>query len=638
MHPFDIHKFTEKWPELSLIHPKEMRAFLRLCRIGRGPEREAALSLLLYPEDADLPEYNFRIASFMTDSRIRVSEIPEPFLDLFCEGIAFAASVPTVLEMHDDLRPFEDFLANIPFKLLPRLFEKRFPLRPFLEHIQPDRLLPGARPNCHILKNRWRILRKNLLAQDRTRRIKPSATEKNATAWPDRATEISLGDLRFLSQARKRPGHVQKIWRMHGKAMLARIQSGPLPKPPPVEPMRRAYWQGSGTRTLAFWENLIEAQAAELTAVRNLAHDVSSRTGRVVLSWHNASLAAAGGWAFESLSTRFSIPHLYEAFARDVLEDAARIRKSFDFEAAHRLCAMRMDRLFDRKTEDGKWSGEYGEKMTDHGKPSKEDQTVWPPSSIREWTGPLSPHQQVSLEQVLAWRESAEEGWADGLILLIALASRGQEMIDSGKLSSIVLPWIDKFFISSRRKADQGYLAALFRLICLYLEKPLILFWEDTAHSQLPSLGLALKDLSQQGLPFRGIGVFDSENSLRSEALGIIGGDFPEKSLFVLRPLNDNHCPDTFRRIFRDLDFHFFRDYDSSWKDNLVFIYTGTQVMALLSIQTEMESICPWICVGKRRYPFGAWFRQILRRNVPGAKDVLCDPLFHAYSSWANLL
>jgi hypothetical protein len=202
----------------------------------------------------------------------------------------------------------------------------------------------------------------------------------------------------------------------------------------------------------------------------------------------------------------------------------------------------------------------------------------------------------------------------------------------------MVLPWIDKFFISSRRKADQGYLAALFRLICLYLEKPLILFWEDTAHSRLPSLRLALKDLSQQGLPFRGIGIFDNGASLRSEALRIIDGAFPEKSLFVLRPLNDNHCPDTFRRIFRDPDFHFFRNYDSSWKDNLVFIYTGTQVIPLLSIQTEMESICPWICVANRRYPFGAWFRQVLRAKALGTRDVFCDPVYLEYSSWANLL
>ena len=105
--------------------------------------------------------------------------------------------------------------------------------------------------------------------------------------------------------------------------------------------------------------------------------------------------------------------------------------------------------------------------------------------------------------------EKARKTWADGLILLFALANQGQRMIDSGKISSLVLPWIDKFFISSRRQADSIYLERLFRFVSDNIKKPLILFWDDTSHREAPSLGIALEDMAGRGLPFRGIGSFD---------------------------------------------------------------------------------------------------------------------------------
>ncbi len=97
--------------------------------------------------------------------------------------------------------------------------------------------------------------------------------------------------------------------------------------------------------------------------------------------------------------------------------------------------------------------------------------------------------------------------------------------------------------------------------------------------------------------------------------------DYPGKTLFALRPLNENHCPDAFRRVFKDLDMRFFVNYDSSWKDNLAFIYTGTQVFPLLSGQMEMECVSPWVCAGRERFAFGAWFRRRLRRISLGKLD-----------------
>jgi hypothetical protein len=381
------------------------------------------------------------------------------------------------------------------------------------------------------------------------------------------------------------------------------------------------------SRRLAFWEKLIRAQAGELTEIRRLATGVSSRTGRVVLSWHNASLGAAGGWAFEDVAAQFAHPANFSLFAQAVLEEAAGIRKSFDISSAGGLSDLRSERLFAPKMARAveHFHLRYGKKS--------------------EWPGALSLHQHVSPEQVFAWMEKARKTWADGLILLFALANQGQRMIDSGKISSLVLPWIDKFFISSRRRADSIYLERLFRFVSDNVKRPLILFWDDTSHREAPSLGIALEDMAGHGLPFRGIGSFSTRAEAgrsyaaeRANAVQTILNEYPEKALFALRPLNENHCPGAYRRIFIDLDMGFFLNYDSSWKDNLAFIYAGTQVFPLLPLQAEMESVSPWVSNRRERFAFGTWFRRRLRHISLGQPNGPSEGLCLEYGSWANLL
>jgi hypothetical protein len=337
----------------------------------------------------------------------------------------------------------------------------------------------------------------------------------------------------------------------------------------------------------------------------------------VVLSWHNATLGAAAGWSFEDFATQFNSPALYTLFVQAVFEEAAKTRQSFDLSSAMDLCAMRSERLFAPK---------MARAIVD--------------SDKHQWPGALSPHQRVSPQQVSEWIEQADKRWADGLILLFALVNQGQRMLDSGEIASLVLPWIDKFFISSLRLADVARLEPLFLPASANIGQPLILFWDDSPHSKAPSLGLALEYLSGQGLPFKPIGAFDTGRSAsgRADAVRIILDNYPRKVLFALRPLNDDHCHEAFRLIFKNLDMKFFLNYDSSWKDNLAFIYTGTQVFPLLSVQTEMELVSPWVFDGFKRHAFGKWFRRMLRHISLGEREQISDPLCLEYFSWANLL
>jgi hypothetical protein len=149
--------------------------------------------------------------------------------------------------------------------------------------------------------------------------------------------------------------------------------------------------------------------------------------------------------------------------------------------------------------------------------------------------------------------------------------------------------------------------------------------------------------MAAAGLPFRGVGIFNAAlaegyAAEREKAVEIITGEYRQTALFALRPANENHCPGAFRKIFEDLDQRFFLNYDSSWKDNLAFLYAGTQVFPLLGTQTEMESIAPWIVTGGKRHGFGAWFRRILRHvSLGGTQEVSC-PIRQKYCAWANLL
>ena len=77
-----------------------------------------------------------------------------------------------------------------------------------------------------------------------------------------------------------------------------------------------------------------------------------------------------------------------------------------------------------------------------------------------------------------------------------------------------------------------------------------------TARSQ--ASGSPLKIWPGRGLPFRAIGIFDTGASSgglhgaeRADAARIILNDYPQKALFALRPLNENHCPEAYPLDFQ---------------------------------------------------------------------------------------
>ncbi|MGC9195584.1 MAG: hypothetical protein ACP5IL_09035 [Syntrophobacteraceae bacterium] len=537
-----------------------------------------------------------------------IRNLPREHLELFCERMA---SGKTFLCDSQSQEFLVRLGSKIPPELLAWLLGKRFPLLFFADKIDPKRIFPRSM----AFRKRWRHLKK-LLYREAFRAGNSQTAAKRYRCYTG-AFETTFADLSPMVSAGRQTGRYKAAWRIHGRALRAksdRLPDGVAPS------LKQLYWNGAGSGKLAFWDRLVCCQAEELTQIRRLAHEVSKLTGRVVLSWHNASLGAAGGWAFEDLGAVVKGPGFCDGFTGKVLREAQRIGKSLDFAWAEDLFARRIERLFAPK----------------------------PPlpfcgSGKHEWSGALAPHQRVTGAQRRSWIDDCRKTWGEGLSLLFALAKEAQGMLYTGKIPSFVLPWIDKFFISSRRRADVVYLAELFGFVSRYIQTPLILFWDDSTHGGAPSLGLAIEDMAAKGLPFAGLGLFNAHLSRgyaaeRDDALRIIAAGYPEKSLFALRPMSEKHSPGAFRQIFKDLDWSFFSHYDSSWKDNLAFLYTGTQVFPLLGSQTEIESVCPWVARQGKKYAFGAWLRRFLRYVSLGETCEASGGLYSNYASWANLL
>lgn len=260
------------------------------------------------------------------------------------------------------------------------------------------------------------------------------------------------------------------------------------------------------------------------------------------------------------------------------------------------------------------------------------------------WTGAVGPHQRLRLSEVMAWRDAHRDSWASGFRLLTVVIREGQRLLDAGELQQFVVPWIDKFFISSLRDQDLVFLPLIAKCLELGGCRPLLLIWEDTSRAALPSLRLALRQWRDAGLACHGIGIFGEGTSVvnRQRAEEFIMAHHADTRWFALRPFSDGFRPRSLEQLLDRRDFAFLHAaaYDSSWKDDLAFIYAGTQVAPLVSVQCDAELFPAWVLVDGRKWPFGAFLRRALRRMVLGHEHQGLAPRGVAaiYAEWANLL
>ncbi|HAA05842.1 MAG TPA: hypothetical protein DCE18_21095, partial [Syntrophobacteraceae bacterium] len=625
----------------------DLKVLIAICQDPRGPMRETALTLLLSPPLANASGYLPWLLEQLPGIFPKPRQMPTELLEQVLEVVGFLGSVPRALEAGQF---WSKCARKLPPTALRWLFGRTLPLRPLVGALWTPAM------------NRWFALKRHKGPTGRQWQLFERRLRKVVVgeSWAT-LTTMDFGKLfrKGLPSPKALAGRSR--YRRIAAALVAApalqpILRGPtFPRPSPSQ-----YWNACGPPTLKYMQALFHRQGEELLRVRDLSQRLSARTGRVVLSCHNATLAAASGWG---------VPMIHENFG--TLEDWYRfqsaVSRSLRENCGHSLeLHQRMEqiwglyasRLIQPQIQQACWESQLRAQLGNSasgpdGAADLERLQAWEDSSSLEemqpvagqgWTGAVSPHQRIHPTAVAVWQEARRASWGSGLNLLAEIILEGQRWLDAGELRQLVIPWIDKFFISSRRDRDRDFFPLI--LECLEHQgcNPLVVFWEDTSHATFPSLKLALRQWREAGLACQGIGVF-------SDAAPPVGRQYAEDFIvaqhldtrcFALRPYSDSFQPRSLEQLLERLDYPFLNPaiYDSSWKDNLVFIYAGTQVAPLVSVQCDAELFPAWLVADGRKWPFGAYMRGVLRRMVLGHDEYLLarEGLARFCAEWANLL
>jgi hypothetical protein len=405
--------------------------------------------------------------------------------------------------------------------------------------------------------------------------------------------------------------------------------------------LRILSWGQRSRKEIAFLESLISYQTNELVGVFRLAREVSQRTKRVVLSLHNASLGASSGWGVPSFVQQVpgetAVPFftqvncLRQNFAASLTaphRSSPRSKLDYDQRQIENLFLLWGKRLVRPRLLQDIWALRvslilndlplekyehlFSEAMELLEKADHQRLTRGKGLAVT-FVAPTTARRQV--QETLLWYQKKKAGHARLLSVLWALIELGEEWLRSERLESLVLPIIDKVFISSQRDQDLDYLPLFIQLVSGMDRAPLFLLIDDTTRSAHPSLQLAIERWRQQ-YGFLGLGVYDSQADSEEEPLETILSRSSRINLFALRPLTQVHNPLSLDTLLakRPQSFLSPAEYDSSWKDNLPFLYHGTQVAPFAGASKRAEQFSPALLTSAGPMAFGTYYRHKLRQ------------------------
>jgi len=255
------------------------------------------------------------------------------------------------------------------------------------------------------------------------------------------------------------------------------------------------------------------------------------------------------------------------------------------------------------------------------------------------------------LQATFAWYLEKKHCHLSFITLLLSLLKVGEQLLQTGRAEFLVLPIIDKFFASSLRDLDLEFLPGFVEMLQLAKAEPLFLLVDDTARREKPSLQLAMAKW-QRTLPFRGLGVFSQPENFLEPTPAAILAHVKDTTLFALRPFTEVHNPMTLSTLLATRPDNFLSrtGYDSAWKDELPFLYTGTQVEPFTGPCDQPEEFPPLVGTSRGPMLFGTYYRTHLRQlalrrlglesqpvAAAGCSSEL-DMLWQEYARMANLL
>lgn len=568
------------------------------------------------------------------------------------------------LDSPEDYRPLATILRfGLKHRLRSRCQQSALPFES-LELVAPRQLLSmvNRRLPCHLgVGLKRRCLEKSGISLTQI-----------CEAFVASARFPPMGSLRYWRQM-KSLGDIASSSSL--SPSLRTIDEGSCPKPKGSS--RILSWGERGPEEIGFLEKLISYQANELAEVTHLARKVSQRTKRVILTLHNASLGASTGWGTPSFTQQ--IPR---RFAADFVDRVNSLRRDYGKELSdpnssrpssrgdslqekvENLFLLWAKRLIKPRLFNDLWTlraslvlnnlaVEQWEQFFNQTKEFLDDTDH---QRLTRGTGlavvfaqPKTSRQR--LQETLFWYQKKRESYHRFFSLLWALITTGEEWLQTERLPYLVLPIIDKFFISSKRDQDLAYLPLFVQLASCMNHTPLFLLIDDTSRATHPSLELAL-ELWRQHHGFLGLGVFAGESDCKTPPLEIILARSSLIDLFALRPLTQVHNPTSLPTLLasRDRDFLTPAKYDSSWKDNLPFLYHATQVAPFSGEVKQPDEFYPAVITSTGPMAFGSYYRQTLRelalkrlglsesRDEPNRELRALYSLWREYAELANLL
>ncbi len=436
-------------------------------------------------------------------------------------------------------------------------------------------------------------------------------------------------------------------------------------------------WGQRGPEEIGFLQELISYQVNELMEVFYLAREVSQRTRRVVLTLHNASLGAATGWGIPSFAQQLpyestvAFVHRINSLRQDFrakLSSQYHLAKSSHGTSlkgqAEQLFLLWGKRLVRPRLLQDLWALRVS--LLLNGLPLQEWEQLL--SQVRElledddyrrltqgkeltitFDSPVASRHR--LQETLLWYLKKKEKHNSFFSLLWGLIVAGEERLRGERIPYLVLPIIDKFFISSQRDQDLAYLPLFVQLASRMGHAPLFLLIDDTSRASHPSLQLAMEQWDQQH-GFLGLGVFARDGNPTLSPLESILACSSPINLFALRPLTQVYNPVSLDTLLAKKPRNFFTpmEYDSSWKDNLPFLYHGTQVAPLAGPVKQDDQFHPALITSAGPMAFGTYYRCRLRQltvkrlKLSGKKSQAYDThsplelLWSEYAQLANLL
>ncbi len=418
-------------------------------------------------------------------------------------------------------------------------------------------------------------------------------------------------------------------------------------------------WGEKKKSKIKFLEALIRYQTEELKWIRELSESASKKLNKTVLTLHNASLGASSSWGIQDFRDQIGDSSTYEEFSREVQE----VKKYFleklsGFHDLTRLKKLWISRLVEPKL---RRMLHYFEQGASIGTINHDAVRGWRKKVfsrvgiVIEGNGrgkdlsvlPVNPEvMDIFLELHLQWTERKINGWLDWHALLLSLLSVGNRYLSANKIEAFVVPWTDKFFMSSKRKKDISYLEGILKFVCAFVPETKILFVDDTTKKSDPSLKLALPELNKllEPLKVRGLGVFDSQENRyeTNDPALFVTSVLATHQMVVISPCPSSSDFRSFYNLVENKDYSFLtkENYHSSWKDNLDFLYWGTSVFPLTDAINFDPFFPAYVLTKSGPLPFGRFYKTFLMKHARGIGNPSGPPshLFKEYGEIAGIL